>query len=733
MGARILKMAVAILFRLLQAGCSPPGLMKLSLRIKLMGIIVLAGVLLLLVALMVVWTMGYRHRVSHQGAMFQSEASHVAHNLGAVIRQNIASLEALAIAGRLGEAIEGALPGLRESAGLAQRWPDLPAESPEIQSVLQNAVSQELRGFQTFDPLYVELLVADARGRLVAASDRTSDYDQSDEEWWQRAIGFQRGEALVSGLEFDESAGVFSLDISIPVFAGNADRPVGVLKAVVNASPLFSSVPVFAAASGALGIVATPGGEIMLRLSEKAFRPSGESLPPDVMARMRPDRPGWFVGNLNGRLEMVGFSPVHLLGFSGKQSDILGEPLYVLVSQPADEIVVPLRQRAAVTMAGGAVAILICALAGIVLAERNIMKPIGVLRAAARDLVRAVDDQKFSCSDPSRSRDPKAILRDIASVRTDDEMEDLAADFSFMAGKLLRYQDDLKREIDAKTREIRRDLDIAREFQQAFLPRDYPTVPSKGVNDLLTLNFRHVYQAAMSVSGDFFDLIKLNDHSAGVLIADVMGHGTRSALVTAILRTLLHGLADAAKEPGAFLSELNGHFYEAMRQTDQFVFVSACYVVFDTREATVRCASAGHPSPLLGNRNSGRITDFFGPLRGNPALGLFASRSYDVFSRPLEEDDVLLLYTDGVVEAMDGEDRDFGRVRLVEALGRHLEGDIATLTQAVFDEVLAFTGYLPPTDDICLVAVEAVPSRRASLLRNPQFLDRVRPGSFGPG
>lgn len=702
--------------------------MKLSLRIKLMGIIVLAGVLLLLVALSVVWTMGYRHRVSHQGAMFQSEASHVAHNLGVAIRKNIAALQALATAARLGDAVASSLPAREEPAGLDQRWPDLPAESPEIQAILQNAVSRKLREFCDFDPIFVEVLVADSRGRLIAASDRTSDYDQSDEEWWQRAIAFQRGEVLLSGLEFDKSAGVFSIDVSFPVFAADASRPAGVLKAVVNASPLFSSVPVFASDSGASALVAAPGGQILLQLSGREFRPSGESLAPDVMARMRPDRPGWFVGDLRGRLEMVGFSPVHLLGFFGRKSEIVGEPLYVLVSQPADEIVVPLRQRAAVTMAGGALVILACALAGIVLAERNIMKPIGVLRTAARDLVRTVDDQKLPYGGSAWSKNPRTILREIASVQTDDEMEDLAADFSFMAGKLLRYQDDLKSEIDAKTRELRRDLDIAREFQQAFLPRDYPAVPSKGVNDLLTLNFHHVYQAAMSVSGDFFDLIKLNDHSVGVLIADVMGHGTRSALVTAILRTLLHGLADSARDPGAFMTKLNGHFFEAMQQTDQLVFVSACYVVFDTRDATVRCASAGHPSPLVANRNSGQVAEFFGPLRGNPALGLFASHAYQVFTRPLEEDDVLLLYTDGVVEAMDAGDQEFGRARLVEAVRRGLECDVAALTQQIFDEVLAFTGYLPPCDDICLVAVEAVPSRRASLLRNPQFLDQVRPG-----
>jgi serine phosphatase RsbU (regulator of sigma subunit) len=101
-------------------------------------------------------------------------------------------------------------------------------------------------------------------------------------------------------------------------------------------------------------------------------------------------------------------------------------------------------------------------------------------------------------------------------------------------------------------------------------------VPTQGEDDSLTLNFHHLYQAALSVSGDFCHVIKLSDHRVGIFIADVMGHGTRSALVTAILRTLLHGLTTKANEPGLFLSALNQEFRNTIEPTGQVIFASAC-------------------------------------------------------------------------------------------------------------------------------------------------------------
>lgn len=229
--------------------------MNLSLRTKLMSLIVLAGVLLLLVGLGVIWTVGYQQRVSTQGEVFQDEAAHVAHNLRQVTLDSVKNLQALVVSGEVAS-LARRTAVLPEPAHVVEaRWAGLAHDSVDLEVILKNPLSDKLRSFREYNPLLGEVLVADAQGRLVAASGKTSDYDQSDEAWWQQAMTLRPGEAVLDGLAHDQSAGIFSFDISLPLFVKNVDRPVGVLKAVVNASPLFASVPVFSADSGALGEV----------------------------------------------------------------------------------------------------------------------------------------------------------------------------------------------------------------------------------------------------------------------------------------------------------------------------------------------------------------------------------------------------------------------------------------------------------------------------------------------
>ena len=344
----------------------------------------------------------------------------------------------------------------------------------------------------------------------------------------------------------------------------------------------------------------------------------------------------------------------------------------------------------------------------IYLADKFILAPLKTLSQGAEAMAATVLSSRKSARSGKETLDPKTALTSVDAIKTGDEMEAFAQDFSAMSGKLLRYQEDLKTELAAKTAEIQRDLDMARDFQQAFLPRDYPQVPTHVDEGRFTLNFHHIYRAAMSVSGDFFDVIKLNDQCAGVLIADVMGHGTRSALVTAILRTLLQSLAQTGEDPGLFLSLLNHHFYDTMKRTDQVIFVSACFIVFDTQKGTARCASAGHPSPLMGNRQTGEIRPVYKDLKKNPALGLLPEAAYQVFDHELREHDIFLLFTDGVEEAMNGQDEYYGMERLQRAMSDNLKLDIGELTEAIVDDILKFSGDQPLADDLCLVTAEVL-------------------------
>ena len=261
-------------------------------------------------------------------------------------------------------------------------------------------------------------------------------------------------------------------------------------------------------------------------------------------------------------------------------------------------------------------------------------------------------------------------------------------------------------EIAAKNAEVQHDLQIAREFQEALLPHDYPQVPAAGVADPLRLSFHHLYRPASSVGGDFFDVTKLSEHRAAIFLADVMGHGARAALVTAILRTLWENLAKRADNPAAFMELLSRHFYDTVQRADQIVFASAFSLILDTQFGTALCASAGHPSPLLADREHGTVRPLFEHLKDNPALGLFRDSTYNSFSHPIKDGDLLLLFTDGVIEAPNAQNEEFGVERLSQVVQEHLDMESNELMMAVMHAINEFIGSTTLPDDICLIGIE---------------------------
>ncbi|MGB9273604.1 MAG: SpoIIE family protein phosphatase [Terrimicrobiaceae bacterium] len=696
--------------------------MKLSLRTKLMAVLVLAPMLLLLAAIGTIWTLDYRQRVAEQGGVFRGEAIQVARSLRLAVERSIGSLNELLslgdVAGLLQAQEDEGIDILSEAWKLRTKqidalWPTLRLDSPQVQVVLNNALAARLRAFGRKNWIFAELIVADRGGKLVAATSRPGDYDQADETWWTEGMRLSRGQAVLEGFNYDESTEVLALEIALPIIPEASGSAIGVLKAVVNVSTLLASVTVLSTATEAQAEVVRENGTVLLQLSDKSYVPTGNKISAEAARHLKPDSAGWFIAPLNGKeTSMVGFVSVRLLGTLALDQEIYGDPIFVIVHSPASTILAPLRQRAALLASAGAFIILGCLGLVLYLAQKMILTPLKILSNAAEAMASTVLSRK-SARTGKEVLDPKTALASVDAIKTGDEIEEFASDFSAMSGKLLRYQEDLKTDLAAATAEIQSDLDMARDFQQAFLPRDYPQVPTRAEEARLALNFQHVYRPATSMSGDFFDVIKLNDHCAGVLIADVMGHGTRSALVTSILRALLHGLAQSGEDAGAFLSLLNSNFYATMKRTDQVIFVSACFVTFDTRDRIARCASAGHPSPLIGNRQTGQVQPVYSNLKKNPALGLLPEASYQVFTHELEEDDLYVLFTDGVEEAMNAGGEYYGIERLGRAMKSSMNLDIGDLTQAIVDDILKFSGNVPLADDLCLVAVEAV--------RNPQF------------
>jgi sigma-B regulation protein RsbU (phosphoserine phosphatase) len=268
----------------------------------------------------------------------------------------------------------------------------------------------------------------------------------------------------------------------------------------------------------------------------------------------------------------------------------------------------------------------------------------------------------------------------------------------------------LARELREKNEALEQDLEMARELQQAMLPHRYPRFPHHASKEESTVRFYHFYQPSMSVSGDFFEVLKLSDTTVGIFICDVMGHGVRAALVASTVSALVGQLRDYLGDPGELLSRLN----RALRSTLEFsevpLFASAFYLLADLEKGEMRYANAGHPNPLRIHCARDRSETYF--LNGSkhgPALGLFDDAVYANNECELSPQDTLLLFTDGLfeVEGPDGDIYDYRR--LLEAVNRRRGLPAFQLCQEVIEEVERFSEGKHFSDDVCLVAMEVAP------------------------
>jgi len=262
-------------------------------------------------------------------------------------------------------------------------------------------------------------------------------------------------------------------------------------------------------------------------------------------------------------------------------------------------------------------------------------------------------------------------------------------------------------EIRQRNAELEDDLHMAREIQQAFLPQQYPTFPRKASVEESAIRFCSRYIPTTAVGGDFFHILPISDTEAGVFICDVMGHGVRAALVTAIQRALVEEMLPAASDPGRFLTEINRALLSILRRARTPMFASAFSLVVDIGRGCVRYANAGHPSPIHISRETGEIHFLCAESeRPGPALGVFKDAVYEMRTQPIAPHDVMLLFTDGLYEVEGSHDSFFSQEMLFALLRKGLAKPTERLIDETVGEIREFAIGHTFTDDVCLIGVE---------------------------
>jgi serine phosphatase RsbU (regulator of sigma subunit) len=245
----------------------------------------------------------------------------------------------------------------------------------------------------------------------------------------------------------------------------------------------------------------------------------------------------------------------------------------------------------------------------------------------------------------------------------------------------------------AALRALRREIEIASEIQQSILPRRFPAFPERRDFDL-----HAAMLPASDVGGDFYDFFLIDPTHLAVVIGDVSGKGMPAAIFMAVSRTLLKATALSGITPAACLQHVNRLLHA---ENESEMFVSLFYGILDLHGGRLVFSNGGHNPPLL--RSAACGVRCLASGRGC-VLGVFGDAAYESTTCPITPGDTLLLYTDGVTEAMNPGGELYGEERL-HALAGCNHGSPQALVDALIVDVRRHSATATQSDDITLLAV----------------------------
>lgn len=253
----------------------------------------------------------------------------------------------------------------------------------------------------------------------------------------------------------------------------------------------------------------------------------------------------------------------------------------------------------------------------------------------------------------------------------------------------------LKADLDRK-RQLDRDMQTAQQIQMSLLPLELPE--SEGVR-IAASNL-----PAFNIGGDYYDVIRIDSEHLGIAIADVSGKGIGGAMMMAVCQGVLRARAPQEQSPARMLSELNRVLSANLAED---MFITMLYMVFNTRTRELKFARAGHERPLLKRpgAKSSEALDAAGIAIGLADEEIFDSAIQDA-SVQLSSGDVVVIYTDGVTEALNDKNEEWGSDRLLQAIDDKSASGVDELIQTVRTRLARHIGAQPQYDDITLLALK---------------------------
>ena len=290
------------------------------------------------------------------------------------------------------------------------------------------------------------------------------------------------------------------------------------------------------------------------------------------------------------------------------------------------------------------------------------------------------------------------------NVRSNAEFSSLSDDINSTVSTLKRYISEAAARID-------KELEYAKQIQQSALPTNFPD------NDDYRIYAQMI--AAKEVGGDFYDFYKLSDTTVAFLAADVSGKGIPAAMFMMTAKTIIKDLAESGMAVNDIFTKANEKLCE---NNESGMFVTAWMGILDLTTGQVKFANAGHNPPLLKRANG--TFEYLKTRAGFILAGMEGIR-YRIGELTLYPGDRLFLYTDGVPEATNAQNKLYGEAQLLEFMNRNAEMEATALLPALKAHIDEFVGEAPQFDDITMLMLDYKPKEGDAHMRNRTFSAKI--------